>query len=371
MAQNNQLSINTYSIINTVAANGADLAVANNILTLAGKGFVDLTTLQNFPTGFTAPVAEVASIYTLTVAGTGTLVPSSLIVIDIEQVVGGSLIHQQISYSVPATGATQANTYAALNSLLAGAGAGQFDFTTSGAMPNVITTGAGNPLLTMTVTSGATNITSLTKTANTGIAAVGLGSNLIASGVPVANSSDYYASLTCDFIQNNGNGVGMAGQQTHQHTFYVDVNSGGATVTGSANYNLLASLVASALEGGTVVTQREAYVPSAGQTLTAAQLSLGYIDSSTATSGGASTITLPTATALATQLGATAGSEFTFIVDNSAGAGALTVVVGAGIVVPTTAITGGVSLAVSVAQAEGKFSIFFTSATAANIRRVW
>lgn len=101
--------------------------------------------------------------------------------------------------------------------------------------------------------------------------------------------------------------------------------------------------------------------------VTAAELSGGLI---TSTSAAAVTATLPTATALATQLGAVQGTRFTFVVDNSAGANTVTVGLGAGITVNTPVILGTDTLTVSTANAIGVFEIIFTSATAAKIFRI-
>ena len=102
-------------------------------------------------------------------------------------------------------------------------------------------------------------------------------------------------------------------------------------------------------------------------TATVAQVASGWI---TSTSVGTVSITLPTATALATQLGAAAGDYFDFVVDNSAGANTITVIVGSGIVVTTPALTGGATLTISTANVIGQFRLFFTSATAAKLFRI-
>lgn len=101
--------------------------------------------------------------------------------------------------------------------------------------------------------------------------------------------------------------------------------------------------------------------------VTAAELSGGLI---TSTSAATVTVTLPTATDLATQLGAVRGTRFTFVVDNSAGANVVTVAVNTGITVNTPAITGGATLTVSVANAVAIFEIVFTSTTTAKILRI-
>lgn len=100
-------------------------------------------------------------------------------------------------------------------------------------------------------------------------------------------------------------------------------------------------------------------------TLTAAQLSTGYI---TSTSVAAVTATLPTATLLATQLGAAAGTTFDFIVDNHSGANTVTVAVGAGDTSITPVVTGEGTLTVASGTI-GQFRLVFTSATTAFLAR--
>jgi hypothetical protein len=67
------------------------------------------------------------------------------------------------------------------------------------------------------------------------------------------------------------------------------------------------------------------------------------------------------------------GSIITFFVDASGGANTITVAVDAGatLSVTTPAITGGSTLTVSVANAVGQFGIYFTSATAAKLMRMY
>lgn len=102
--------------------------------------------------------------------------------------------------------------------------------------------------------------------------------------------------------------------------------------------------------------------------ITAEELAGGLVTSTTV---AGVTGTLPTATLLATQLGAVQGTVFDFIIDNSAGANTFTVQVNTGITVGTTSLTGGDSLTVSTAQAVGMFRLIFTSATAAILRRIF
>lgn len=101
--------------------------------------------------------------------------------------------------------------------------------------------------------------------------------------------------------------------------------------------------------------------------ITAAELAGGYI---TSTSAAAVSATLPTASLLATQLGAVAGTRFQFTVDNSSGANTVTIVVNTGITVNTSPITGGSTLTVSTANAVAIFELFFTSTTTAKLLRI-
>jgi hypothetical protein len=102
-------------------------------------------------------------------------------------------------------------------------------------------------------------------------------------------------------------------------------------------------------------------------TVTAAQLSGGLL---TITSG-TDTLTLPTATLLASELGAAAGTIFEFSVLNVASGGTCLLVVGSGITA-VSAITGGtvLSLANSATQGAATFRITFISTTVATISRI-
>lgn len=106
---------------------------------------------------------------------------------------------------------------------------------------------------------------------------------------------------------------------------------------------------------------------NATATATAAQIVSGYI---TSTSAAATSITTPTATAIGTLIGATRGTQFDLVIDNSAGANTVTLVLDASIAVVTPAITGGATLTVSTANSIGTFRIIFTSTTAAKIFRI-
>lgn len=112
---------------------------------------------------------------------------------------------------------------------------------------------------------------------------------------------------------------------------------------------------------------RVATAINATATVTAAQLAGGLL---TSTSAAAVTMTLPTATLLATQLGATTGTTFEFVVDNSAGANTVTVAVGAGITASDFPATNTLTRTASTTVGIAVFRITFISPTAAILARV-
>lgn len=137
---------------------------------------------------------------------------------------------------------------------------------------------------------------------------------------------------------------------------------------GSANVNAngIVSDTTNITFGKAVVQKRTGAAINVTATATAAQLAGGLI---TSTSAAAVALTLPTATALATEIGAVQGTTFDFLVDNSAGANTVTVTVNTGITAVTAVITGGATLTVG-SGVVGQFRIIFTSATVAKIARI-
>jgi hypothetical protein len=100
-------------------------------------------------------------------------------------------------------------------------------------------------------------------------------------------------------------------------------------------------------------------------TATSAQLHTGVI---TSTSGAATTITLPTATLLATELGAVQGTTFDFIIDNSAGANIVTLILGTGMT--ALAVVTGSNTLTTAAGSTGYFRLYFKSTTTASFMRL-
>lgn len=109
----------------------------------------------------------------------------------------------------------------------------------------------------------------------------------------------------------------------------------------------------------------KAVAKNATATLTASELGKGLI---TSTSAATTTLTLPTASALASHLQPKRGDKFEFIVDNSAGANVVTVAVGTGITAATAVLTGSATLTVA-AGSVGHFLLYFKTANTAILYR--
>lgn len=111
---------------------------------------------------------------------------------------------------------------------------------------------------------------------------------------------------------------------------------------------------------------------NATATATAAQVATGYI---TSTSALATTITLPTGTALGTALGATRGTTLDLYVDNTAGANTVTIAVATNGILSAAAAAGsgagaGLLTVPSGVTGIGCFRIVFASATAYVFSRI-
>jgi len=115
--------------------------------------------------------------------------------------------------------------------------------------------------------------------------------------------------------------------------------------------------------GGHQVTTSNAVNASA--TATAAQVASGYI---TSTSGSATTIQMPTGTALGSLLGATQGTTLDLYIDNTAGSNTVTVSVNTNAILSTAAADtagsfGDLTIAAG-ATGIGRYTIMFSSPTA-------
>ena len=104
---------------------------------------------------------------------------------------------------------------------------------------------------------------------------------------------------------------------------------------------------------------------NATETATAAQVAAGYI---TSTSAAATTITLPTGTALGSAIGATRGTVLDLFIDNTAGVSTVTIAVNTDAILSTAAAdtAGSFGDLTVAAGATGlaRYTIMFSSATA-------
>ena len=140
-------------------------------------------------------------------------------------------------------------------------------------------------------------------------------------------------------------------------------------------FNLLVDRMSTAVDAGILVTKgqttRTASAINATATATAAEVATGYI---TSTSAAATTITLPTGTLLGAALGATAGTVFDLVIDNTAGANTVTIAVATNGILSAAAAAVGASFGLltvpSGVTGIAVFRLMFSSATAYCFTRV-
>lgn len=164
-----------------------------------------------------------------------------------------------------------------------------------------------------------------------------------------SNGENKYLATTGTSITDIGTGYTTAAMPTQNKTYLGNISSTGVgTFTSTITKNFLSAINATA-------------------TATAAQIAGGTI---TSTSAATTTITLPTATLLATQLVASQGTTFEFTIDNTAGANTVTIALGAGMT-QLAVITGANTLTIpSGATGIGVFRLCFSSATACTLSRI-
>lgn len=179
--------------------------------------------------------------------------------------------------------------------------------------------------------------------------------------------------ITATVISSSGNvsrGFGATvpadGESGYTVGCYFNVTTGVLGATGFYNEgSITACAFRASVTGGVMRPASSAAINSTG-TATAAQVATGYI---TSTSAAATVITLPTGTLLGTALGATAGTVFNLIVDNTAGANTVTIAVAVNGVLSDGAVTAGAVAFGDLTIASGvtgiaRFTIMFSSATA-------
>jgi hypothetical protein len=118
-------------------------------------------------------------------------------------------------------------------------------------------------------------------------------------------------------------------------------------------------------QNGFIVDHASTQAINSTATATAAQVAAGYI---TSTSAAATTITLPTGTALGAAVNATQGTVLDLFIDNTAGASAVTIAVNTNAILSTAAADtagsfGDLTVAFG-ATGLARYTIMFSSATA-------
>src|SRR5258706_8638452 len=184
--------------------------------------------------------------------------------------------------------------------------------------------------------------------ASTGTQVAGLNVKGAATGgtvAVVATDSGSNTSLTVD-----GKGSGTVGVNT------VSTTAGIVTLGNST------SKLGLVINGPNQVNNKPTAFNSTG-TVTAAALAGGYI---TSTSGAATTMTLPTGTAMGSQLGATQGTIFDFTIDNTAGSNTFTVAVAVNGILSAAAVANagsqGLLTVPTGVTGQGQFRMMFSSA---------
>lgn len=147
---------------------------------------------------------------------------------------------------------------------------------------------------------------------------------------------------------------------------YFNLTTGGLGNTAFVNEGSITACLFRPFQTGNIARPTSSAAINSTATATAAQVATGYI---TSTSAAPTTITLPTGTLLGTALGATAGTVFDLIVDNTAGANTVTMAVAVNGVLSDGAVTAGAVAFGDLTIASGvtgiaRFTLMFSSATA-------
>ena len=186
---------------------------------------------------------------------------------------------------------------------------------------------------------------------NTAIGFNALGSNITG----INNTAIGYNSNVASNALTNATAIGYG----------AIVNTGNAIKLGNA------SVTAITTSGNIINLNPTLAAINTSATATAANIVSGYITSTTA---AAVTITMPTATLIATEIGGTVsrGTSLEFSVENTGSTNAVTLAVGTGITVQSTVVvTGSNSLVIASANNIGRFRLVFTSGTTAKLFRIY
>lgn len=354
-----QKNIINYNVLSTLTTGGGDANIVGYDIVITGAIPIDYRGIVG-TSGIVTTVAETSQVTTFTpTAGQN----STQFVLLLNQTVsGGVVLNQQFVYtsdaSMTATEVCEGFRTAINNS--------NFEIVASGTATLILTANAGYSKFTLTVLAGAgSNVTG-----TPGVYAVNTYASLTAAGVVGVSAGKTYTSLQYQWVDLVGTVDKLTDSVVNQWTVYVDDSATNYAAFLVKLQSIVNAVAASPLNGFLADSGNSAAI-NATATATAAEVATGRI---TSTSGAAVTITLPTGTLLGAQLGASAGTMFDLIIDNTAGANTITVAPGVNNIVSAWTVQEDASLApldvVSGVTGVGVFRFVFSSATACVFSRV-
>lgn len=240
--------------------------------------------------------------------------------------------------------------------------------------------GAGN---------GASGVLTLESGAST---AAATGAVVLRSGIPATSGASGTLTLATGSVTtaNSGalsifTGVSVTGNSgiftlgtgatTTGNSSNITISTGNAG-TGNSGDIILTPGTASAVVGkiktsAGIVQNHNTVAANSTATLTAKQVATGYI---TSTSASATGLTLPTGTALGSELGATQGTIFDLTVDNTGGSSTVTMIVSVNGILSAMAAANAASSGLltipSGVTGQGTFRLMFSSSTAFTFTRI-
>jgi len=256
---------------------------------------------------------------------------------------------------------------------------------------DVVNIGTGTAVTMKTVNIGAVGAVAapstihIADTSNTAVQLVTIGSKAAAANITTIQGGNGVGAIALTptgagsivIGATDGTGAITLGNSTGAQTVNIGIGGTAAktVVIGDTNTSSRVTINAGTglivTNGGTARNVTGSAINSTA-TATAAQMVGGLI---TSTSAIATDITTPTATAIAALIpGAAQGTSFDLLIDNSAGASLVTLVLDGSITVPSTVvITGGATLTVagSGTNEVGLFRFTFTSGTTAVVNRIF
>lgn len=174
------------------------------------------------------------------------------------------------------------------------------------------------------------------------------------------------SNVTTTVYISSGNIASVSNSGSGSLVYLSNLVNTASGVVGSYSVSSTPAQISALVSSTTVnIPVQTAYTTSA--TVTASDLSGGLLAN---TGTVAITLTLPTASLIATQLGASAGSQFEFSVLNNASGGTVTMEVGSGITASDFPGTNTLTRTASATVGIARFRLHFLSATAATLTRI-